>query len=46
MSSFYWSQQSGDVNLTPSTCQVEGIFGLGWSDWACYFRGAQLTTGW
>jgi hypothetical protein len=31
---------------TPSTCQAEGIFGLGWPDWACYFRGAPLTTGW
>jgi hypothetical protein len=40
---FYWSQQSGDVGPTPSTCQAEGIFGLGWPDWACYFRGTTLT---
>jgi hypothetical protein len=45
-SSFYWTQQSGDVSPTPSTWQAEGIFGLGWPDWACYFRGAPLTTGW
>jgi hypothetical protein len=45
-SSFYWSQQSREVNPTSYTCQAEGIFGLGWLDWACYFRGAPLTTGW
>jgi hypothetical protein len=46
-SSFYWTQQSGDVIPTPSTCWMEGIFGLGCPDWACYFRGgAPLTTGW
>jgi hypothetical protein len=45
-SSFYWSLQSGDVSSTPSTCQVEGIFGLGWPDWACFFKGPPLTTGW
>jgi hypothetical protein len=28
-SSFYSTQQSGDVSPTPSTCQVEGIFGWG-----------------
>jgi hypothetical protein len=46
--SFYWTQQSRDVSPTPSTCQAEGIFGLGWPDWACYFflGGALLTTGW
>jgi hypothetical protein len=45
-SSFYWSQQSGDVSATPSTWQVEWVSGLGWPDWDCYFRGAPLTTGW
>jgi hypothetical protein len=45
-SSFYWSQQNGDISPIPSTCQTEGIFGLGWPDWACYFRGPPLTTGW
>jgi hypothetical protein len=44
-SSFYWSQQS-DVSPTPSIWQAERIFGLGWPDWACYFRGPPLTTGW
>jgi hypothetical protein len=24
--------------------QVEGIFALGWPDWACYFMGTALTT--
>jgi hypothetical protein len=24
---------------TPATWQAEGIFGLGWPDWSCYFRG-------
>jgi hypothetical protein len=45
-SSFYWTQQSGDVSPTPSTCWMEGIFALGWADWVCYFRGAPLTLGW
>jgi hypothetical protein len=45
-SSFYWSQWSGDVSPTPFTGQMEGIFGLGWLDWACYFRGTPRTTGW
>jgi hypothetical protein len=45
-SSFYWSQQSGDVTLTPSIWQVEGVLDLGCPDWAYYFRGAPLTTGW
>jgi hypothetical protein len=45
-SSFYWTQQSGGVSPTPSTQQVEGFFGLGCPDWACYFRGTPLTTGW
>jgi hypothetical protein len=43
--SFYWCQQSGGVSPTPSICRAERIFGLGWIDWACYFRGASLTTG-
>jgi hypothetical protein len=38
-SSFYWIQQSEGVSPTPSTCWMEGIFSLGWPDWACYFRG-------
>jgi hypothetical protein len=25
---------------------VEGIFGLEWPDWACYFMGTPLTTDW
>jgi hypothetical protein len=25
---------------------VGGIFGLGWPDWACYFKEAPLATGW
>jgi hypothetical protein len=37
-SSFYWSQQSGDVSSTPSTFWAE--------DWAHYIRGALLTTDW
>jgi hypothetical protein len=45
-SSFYWTQQSGDVSLTPSTWQAEEIFALGLSDWAGYFRVAPLTTTW
>jgi hypothetical protein len=44
-SRFYWSQQSGDVSPI-STYQAEGIFGLEWPDWACYFRETPLTTGW
>jgi hypothetical protein len=32
-SSFYWSQQSGDVSPIPSTCLAKGIFALGWPDW-------------
>jgi hypothetical protein len=31
-SSFYWSQQGGDVSPTPITWQAEEIFGQGWSD--------------
>jgi hypothetical protein len=38
MSIFYWSQQCEDVSSTPSTWWAEGIFGLGWPDWASYFR--------
>jgi hypothetical protein len=45
-SSFYWSQQREDVSPTPSTCWVEGKFGLRWPDWACYFRGSPMTTRW
>jgi hypothetical protein len=26
--------------------QTEEIFGLGWPDWAYYFKGDLLTTGW
>jgi hypothetical protein len=45
-SSFQWTQQSGGVGPTPSTWQAEGIFGLRWPGWACYFRRTPLTTGW
>jgi hypothetical protein len=34
------------ISPTPSTCWMEGIFALGWPDWAYYFREAPLTTGW
>jgi hypothetical protein len=27
----------GCVSSTPPTCQVGAFFGLGWSDWGCYF---------
>jgi hypothetical protein len=45
---FYWSQKNGGISPTPSTCKAEGIFGLGWPDWACYFKvgGAPLTICW
>jgi hypothetical protein len=45
-SSFYWSQQSGDVSPTPSIYQAEGIFGLGCQIGPVILRGAPLTTGW
>jgi hypothetical protein len=46
ISRFYLSQQSQVVSPTLSTCQEEGIFDLGWPDWACYIRGPPLTTCW
>jgi hypothetical protein len=45
-SNFYWTQQSGGESPNPSTCWMEGIGVLEWPDWAYYFRGAPLTTGW
>jgi hypothetical protein len=45
-SSFYGTQQSEGVSLTPFTCWMEGIFGLGWPDCASYFRETPFTTGW
>jgi hypothetical protein len=36
---FFWTQQSGDVSPTPSTCRQREFL-------ICYFRGAPLTTGW
>jgi hypothetical protein len=45
-SSFYWTKQTEGVSPTPCTCWMEGIFGLGWLNWVCYFRGLLLTTGW